>query len=368
VNRAALMDSLAGVDITKGMNIFQRIQHKLVLLVVVGIAALGAGTGVALAGRDAAPIGQGVVVIETNLAYQNAAAAGTGIVLTSSGEVLTNNHVIAGATTVKVVIPNTGKTYTARVTGYSRTADVAVLQLQNASNLKTLPVDTAALTVGQAVHALGNAGGTGTLSTASGTITGLGKSITASDDQGGSEQLTGLIETNAGVVAGDSGGPLLDSAGRIVGMDVAASVSAGYQMVAGNDAYAIPIGKAVTIAKQIESGKASATVHVGATAFLGVQVQSAISGGYGPYPGYGSSSTTAGALIADVVTGGPAASAGLAPGDVITAINGQTISSPTAISSIVLKLKPGAKVNVTYLDQSGTSQSVTVTLGSGPPQ
>jgi S1-C subfamily serine protease len=145
-------------------------------------------------------------------------------------------------------------------------------------------------------------------------------------------------------------------------------------MVAGNDAYAIPIGKAVTIAKQIESGKATATVHVGATAFLGVQVQSAVSGGYGGYPGYGgspgygSSSTTAGALVAGVVTGGPAASAGLVPGDVITAINGQKVSAPTAISSIVLKLKPGAKVNVTYVDQSGTSQSTTVTLGSGPPQ
>ena len=348
------------------MKIFRRIQLKVVLSIVAGLAALGVGAGVALAGRNAASIGQGIVVIETNLAYQDAAAAGTGIVLSSSGEVLTNNHVISGATTVKVVIPSTGRSYTAHVVGYSRTADVALLQLQNASNLKTLRTgDAAALTVGQAVRALGNAGGTGSLSSASGTITGLSRSITASDDQGNSEQLTGLIETNAGVVAGDSGGPLLDTTGRIVGMDVAASASGGFQMVETSDAYAIPIGKALTIAKQIESGQSSATVHVGATAFFGVQVESAVSAGY---PGDGYGSTTAGALLAGVIPGGPASSAGLVPGDVITAINGRTISSPTVISSIVLQLKPGAKVTITYSDQTGASNSVSVTLGSGPPQ
>jgi S1-C subfamily serine protease len=369
VNRAAFMESLAGVDTTEGMNIVRRIQMKVVLPVVVGLAALASGAGVAFAGRTAAPIGPGVVVVETNLAYQNAAAAGTGIVLTSSGEVLTNNHVIAGATTVKVVIPNTGRTYPARVLGYSRTADVAVLQLQNASNLKTLRTGNAgALSVGQVVRALGNAGGTGRLSSASGSITGLRKAITASDDQGSSEQLSGLIETNAGVVAGDSGGPLLDNAGRIVGMNVAGSASAGYQMVSASRAYAIPIGKALTIAKQIGRGTSSATVHVGPTAFLGVQVAAAVSGGYGGYPGNGDDTPPAGVLITGVVQGGPAASAGLVPGDVITAVNGQTVSSPSAVSPIVLKLKPGAAVTVAFADQAGTSNTVSVTLGSGPPQ
>ena len=362
MSRAVFMESLAGADTTTGMTIFRRIHIKIVLPLVVGVSALAIGAGVALAGRTAAPIGQGVVVIETNLAYQNAAAAGTGIVLTSSGEILTNNHVIAGATTVKVVVPKTGHTYTARVLGYSRTADVAVLQLQNASNLKTLSTgNAAALKLGQAVRALGNAGGTGTLTPASGSVTGLGKSITANDDQGGSEQLVGLIETNAGIVAGDSGGPLLDSAGRIVGMNVAASASGGFQMVAASDAYAIPIGKALTIAKQIERGTSSATVHVGPTAFIGVQVETAVSGD-------GFDTPTAGALIAGVVDGGPAATAGLVPGDVITMVNGQTISSPSAVAPIVLKLKPGAKLTVGFTDQTGTSQTVTVTLGSGPPQ
>src|SRR5258708_33309272 len=149
---------------------------KIVLLVGASLAAVAAGAGVALAGRDAAPIGQGVVVIETNLAYQGASAAGTGIVLTSSGQVLTNNHVISGATTVKVVIPSTRRSYTARVAGYSRTADVALLQLQNASNLKTLRLNSTMPTIGQPVRALGNASVTGKLSSATGIVTGLRKS------------------------------------------------------------------------------------------------------------------------------------------------------------------------------------------------
>jgi hypothetical protein len=127
------------------MTIVHRLSRKVVLLVAAGIVAMSVGAGIALARGTAAPIGTGVVVVDTNLAYQNAAAAGTGIVLTSSGEVLTNNHVISGATTIKVVVPKTGHSYTARVVGYDRTADVAVLQLQGAANLKTVSVSSAKL-------------------------------------------------------------------------------------------------------------------------------------------------------------------------------------------------------------------------------
>jgi S1-C subfamily serine protease len=344
------------------MNILRHIRTRIVLLVLVGVIVLGVGAGFAFASSKPAPIGTGVVVINTNLAYQNASAAGTGIVLSSSGEILTNNHVISGATTIKVVLPGTGHSYTAHVVGYNRTADVAVLQTTGASNLKTASLGSSSnVKVGQAVTALGNAGGTGTLTSVTGTVTGLGKTITASDDQGGTEQLTGLIEMNAAVQPGDSGGPLLNSAGKVVGMDTAASTSfGGFQNVAASDAYAIPIAKAQTIAKQIESGKASATVHIGATAFLGIQVQS-VGGGFGSPVG-------SGAMIAGVVSGGPAATAGLVPGDVITAINGQAITTPTSITSQILAMKPGAKVTITYTDQSGTTQTATVTLGSGPAQ
>jgi S1-C subfamily serine protease len=356
------------------MKILRHIHNRIVLLVLVGVIVLGVGAGFALASGKAAPIGTGVVVIDTNLGYQGGAAAGTGIVLTSSGEILTNNHVISGATTVKVVVPGTGHSYTAHVVGYDKTADVAVIQLQGASNLKTASLGSSSkLTVGQAVTALGNAGGTGSLTSAAGTVTGLGKTITASDDQGGSEQLTGLIETNAGIQPGDSGGPLLDSAGHVVGMDTAASTGyGGFQTTSASDAYAIPIAKALTIAHQIESGTASTTVHIGATAFLGVEVQSVATagygyGGFGGYGGYGSQ-TSSGALIAGVVSGGPAAAAGLTAGDVITAINGKAVATPTAITSRLLTMKPGAKITIAYTDQSGASHTATVKLGSGPAQ
>jgi S1-C subfamily serine protease len=350
------------VGTLNGMKTISRIHARIVLLVLLGVIVVAVGAGFAFASNKPAPIGRGVVVINTNLAYQDAAAAGTGIVLTSSGEILTNNHVIAGATTIKVVLPGTGHSYTAHVAGYNRTADVAVLQLSGASNLRTASLaNSSKATVGQAVTALGNAGGTGTFTSATGKVTGLGKTITAGDEQGNTEQLTGLIETNAAVQPGDSGGPLLNAIGQVLGMDTAASSGFGFQDVSATDAYAIPIAKALTIAHAISSGKASATVHIGPTAFLGIQVESVDALGYG----YQSAS---GALIAGVVSGGPAASAGLAAGDVITAINGHTVSSPSGIPALVLTKKPGAKITVTYLDQSGASHTASVKLGSGPAQ
>jgi S1-C subfamily serine protease len=341
---------------------------RALLLVAAAAVAAGVGARLAFARTTATPIGTGIVVIDTNLAYQDGAAAGTGMVLTSSGEVLTNNHVIAGATTIKVVVPNTGRSYSAKVLGYDRTGDVAVIQLQHASNLKT--VSTAAssrLTTGARVTAVGNAGGSGSLTSATGTITGLGNTITASDDQGGSETLNGLIETNAGVQPGDSGGPLLDSSGRVVGMDTAASTGSGFQAVNAADAYAIPIGTALAIAGQIESGKATATVHIGATAFLGVEVESVNAARYGNFGGDGSAAAS-GALIAGVVSGGPADSAGLGAGDVIVAIGGRSISTPVAVTKVIMAKKPGQRISVKYVDQDGATHTTSVTLGSGPAQ
>jgi S1-C subfamily serine protease len=261
--------------------------------------------------------------------------------------------VIRGATTIKIVVPGTSRTYAARVVGYDVSDDVAVLQAAGAPNLKTVPIGSATAKLGQAVRAVGNANGTGSLSTASGTVTGLGRAITVNDDQGGSERLTGLIETNAALQPGDSGGPLFNASGRVVGMNTAASFSGyGFRQFASGDGFAIPIGKAVTIATRITTGRSSAAIHVGGTAFLGVQVGSA---------GYG-------VVVAAVVPGSPAASAGLAPGDVITSFGGRSLSSPTSLSSLVLAQKPGAHVSLTYLDQTGASHSTTATLASGPPQ
>ena len=324
------------------LTVFRHIHVRTALIALVVLVAIGSSAAYAATRTATRRIGTGVVVIDTNLAYQGASAAGTGIVLTSSGEILTNNHVIAGATTIRVVVPNTKHTYTARVVGYDITADVAVLKLQKASNLKTATTaDASKLKLGAHVTAVGNAGGAGRLKSAKGTVIGLNKSITVQSESGATEDLTGLIETNAALQPGDSGGPLLTSAGRVVGIDTAGSSGSPFAASTSSDGYAIPIGKAKTIAKQIVAGMSSAAVHIGVTAFLGVEI------------GNGPSFAGQGATIAGVVPGGPAATGGLLPGDVITAVEGETVTAPSDIESVVLAHKPGAKVTVTYTDQIG---------------
>jgi len=333
----------------------KRTPKRVLMIVFAGLAGATVATGVALARSSAPTIGNGAVVVETSLGYQNGSAAGTGIVLTRSGEVLTNNHVIRGATTVKVVVPSTHRSYTAKIVGYDVVDDVAVLQASGASNLKTATLDTSTTPkIGQTVTAVGNAGGTGNLTSAQGHITGLGRSIEVSDDQGGSARLSGLIETDAALQPGDSGGPLLARSGRVIGIDTAASVDSGFSFDSAdsNDGYAIPIAKAVKIAKQIDSGASSASVHIGGTAFLGVEIDS--ENGY--------------TVITDVVPGGPADSAGLAPGDAITAVGGRAISSPDALVNLILSKKPGDRIAVTYSDGYGAGGTTTVTLGNGPAQ
>ena len=343
-------------DTERPLETRRRLRPRIVLAALVASVAAVVAAGLALARSSPPRIGTGVVVIDTNLAYQNARAAGTGMVLTSSGTVLTNNHVIRGATQIRVVVPGTGRSYTAHVVGYDTTDDVAVLQAGGASNLKTVPLgDSATLAAGQSVKALGNAGGTGSLRPASGTVTGIGRGITVSDDQGGSESLTGMIETNAPIQPGDSGGPLMNSAGQVVGMDTAASVSNGFEQASTSAGFAIPIDKAVAIAQQIARGDASATIHVGGTAFLGVEVEANSYGG-------------SGAVVTSVVPGSPAAAAGLTAGDLITSVGGQAISSPDALTAIVTTQRPGAPVSATYVDQSGTTQTANLALGSGPPR
>jgi S1-C subfamily serine protease len=312
-------------------------------------------------------------------AYQGATSAGTGMVLTSDGEILTNNHVVDGATSIKVTVVATGRSYSASVVGTAPTQDVAVIQLADASGLKTLPIgDSRAVTVGQQVAASGNAGGVGgEPSHVTGTITGLNKSITASDGHSSdSEQLTGLIETDAPIVAGDSGGALSTTSGKVVGMNTAASVTNG-TAAADSDAYAIPIRTALSVAHEIESGQASSTVHVGGHGFLGVALGQengsgdgsggngsglgADGGGYGSGDGYGS---TSGVVVGGVVGSGAAEAAGLQAGDVITAVDGRTVDSAATLNTIMAGTKPGQKVTLGWTDSSGQSHSATVTLGA----
>ena len=185
----------------------------------------GNGSGNTPAGLNttaiASEVDPALVDIDTTVA-QGGAAAGTGMVLTSSGLVLTNNHVIENATTINVQVVGAERTYSATVLGYSVTDDVALLQLQNASGLKTISTGNSSnLSVGQPVVAIGNAGGTGgTPSAVGGTVTALDQTITAGDAGTLSETLNGLIETDANIQPGDSGGALVNTAGKVIGMNI----------------------------------------------------------------------------------------------------------------------------------------------------
>lgn len=306
-------------------------------------------------------------------------AAGTGMIVTSSGEVLTNNHVVEDATSIRVVVPHHG-TYVGKVLGVDPTQDVALVQIEHApADLPYVTLgDSSTVSLGQSVVAIGNAYGLGgTPSLATGVVSALGRTINASDESptASSETLHGLIQTDAPIASGDSGGPLLDSKGQVIGMDTAAASGDG-----GTLGFAIPINTARSIVEQIEQGKGSSTVIIGTSPFLGIyevenqgQSQSSPYGGSGfsgfsGLPGYGSSSTTtvSGVEVYDVIQGSPAQKAGLAADDTITAIDGQKTATWSALSQAIASKKVGGKITVSYVDTSGTSHTVTVTLAGLP--
>jgi S1-C subfamily serine protease len=291
----------------------------------------------------------GIVDIYTTLGYENGVAAGTGMIVSSSGEVLTNNHVIRGATSFKVFDVTAHHTYSASVVGYSVSRDVAVLQLAHATGLRTIRVNRfAPVRVGQPVVARGNAQGRGgTPKAARGRVIAVHRQIVAKDDSGDAETLSNLIATNAPVEPGDSGGPLENARNQAIGMVTAGSTTGTLRR-----GFAIPIRAALNVANLIVSGKSSTTVHVGPTAFLGVVLQD----------------TQGGAQVSQVVPGKAADAAGLVAGDVITSLNGAAISSGADVRRTVLTLVPGKSVPIAWTDASGDPQTGTITPTNGPPQ
>ena len=291
----------------------------------------------------------GLVVIDTTQQYSSEAAAGTGMVINPDGLVLTNNHVIAGATKITATVTATGKTYPAAVVGYDKAGDIALIRLQGASGLRTVPVgNSATVKAGQPVVALGNAEGQGTIIPAAGQVTGLNKAITAAD-QGGTvstETLHGMIEVSAGIVPGDSGGPLANAAGQVIGMDTAGnSVSLTQQQPAG---FAIPVSTALAVARQIAAGHASSVITIGYPPFLGIFTATGTSsdpqaqaqqqeqssgfgdgfGGFGGFNGFGLGSPPAPACYTSNAS--LAVPASIAPASSGTLIDGIICGSPAA--------------------------------------
>jgi S1-C subfamily serine protease len=370
-------------------------------------AAPGTTTGVQGVVSKVEP---GLVIINTALQYASEQAAGTGMVINSDGLVLTNNHVIEDSTRITATVVSTDRTYQARLVGYDVTGDVALIQLENASGLRTVPIgDSATVKTGQQVVAMGNAEGQSMIVPAAGQITALNQTITATDEGGSilSETLHGMIETNADIVSGDSGGPLATAAGQVIGMDTAGNdVRFQSQSAAG---FAIPIDTALAIARQIAAQQASSTISIGYPPFIGIYIAQGSNaspqaqaeeqpggnggyggygGGYGGYGGYGSgygggsgcvtndvnlgvpssiANVSSGTLILGVICGSPATGAGMSAGSVITAVNGQAIGSPQDLTSVVSKYRPGDTIAVTWVSPSGQRTTSNVHLASGPP-
>ncbi len=256
----------------------------------------------------------GLVRVVSTMKYDGGKAAGTGMVLTSDGEVVTNHHVIESATSVKVKVMETGTTYTARVVGTDAKDDVAVLQLVGASGLSTVTPDTDGISVGDAVTAVGDANGTvNHLSTASGTVLAKGQTITTQSEAATTgERLTGLLQISSDVISGDSGGATYDADGQVVGMTTAAS--SGSADVVG---YAVPVAKVLRIVDDLDSGVTSSRYDYGYPAFVGVAL--------------GDTTTT----VRGVFTGTPADRAGIEAGDGITAIGSTRVSTSAQLRTAV---------------------------------
>jgi S1-C subfamily serine protease len=311
----------------------------------------------------AAKVSPAVVDINTTLSTANgrtAEAAGTGIILTSSGQVLTNNHVVDGASSLKVTIQGRSGSYTAKVLGTSPTSDVALIQIDGVSGLPAATLaDSSTLAVGQGVVAIGNAlGQGGSPAVTQGTITALDQAITASTGGRGAEQLTGLIQSDAPISPGDSGGPLANTSGQVVGM-ITAGESQGLRQTTSTVGYAIPASTALDVVNQIRAGKSSSTVIIGPPGYLGVGVNDLT-------PTIASRlNVSSGALVVQVAPGSPADKAGISQNSVITAIDGTSITSANSLGPAIQSHKPGQQARVSWVDQNG-SHTATVTMTSRP--
>ena len=282
-------------------------------------------------------------IVSTN-SYTGSVGVGTGMVLTADGEVVTNHHVVEGATSIKVTVMSTGDTYTARVVGTDTAEDVAVLDLADASGLDTVATDTNGVDVGEAVTAVGDGNGTADyLSAATGSVTATDQPVTTqAEGTASGESLTGMIEISSDVVPGYSGGATVDANGDVVGMTTAAT--SGTNDPSG---YAIPVSTVLSVADDLSQGVRDADYDYGQPAFLGI--------------GLGSGTTVQGAY-----DGTPATDAGIGAGDQITSVGGIAVDTATQLRSAIASHSPGDDVSVTWTDSSGSSHTATVTLANGP--
>jgi S1-C subfamily serine protease len=302
-------------------------------------------------------------IVNINTIVGSGQAAGTGMIISSNGEILTNNHVVKGSTSIQVTIAGRSQPYSAHVIGAAPSADIAVIKVDGVSGLPTVSfASSSSVNVGDAVVALGNAlGQGGTPDVSLGTVTALNQTITASEGGGNSEQLNGMIQSDATIYPGDSGGPLVNASAQVIGMITAGNVQ-GFRSSASNVNYAIASDTLISVANQIRSGQASADIVYGQVGYIGVTVET-IDANSASQLGLNVSS---GALVRGVVAGSPAAAAGITRNSVITSLAGATVTGTDSLGTAIRAHKPGERVPVTWVNQSGT-HTATLTLGAVNP-
>ncbi len=331
-------------------------RHRTLLIALAAIFALvvPVAPAVAVPADPAAASEQvepAVVRIDTAVDYQGVIGLGTGFVIDPAGQVLTNFHVVQGADRITGTVG--GRPYPAEIVGYDRKRDVAVIQLLGAGGLPVAPIgDANVLAPGEPVVALGNAmGSDAPLTREVGTLTAFGRTVEAEDTLTGStDELTGLFEFAAPVRAGDSGGPVVNSAGQVVGVTTAASVN--FRMGPGGKGFAIPINDAMGVAGQIRAGVRSDSIHIGPPTLLGVGVRTA-------------PRDEPGVLVQEVMVGGPAEQAGLVAGDVITMLDGTPVDSTNTLTAVLDRHYVGEVLDVTWIDGTGRLRTGKAVLTPG---
>jgi putative serine protease PepD len=308
-----------------------------------GPTTAAAGT---VAGAAAAVL-PSTVDIQVTLAQGT--SEGSGIVLTADGDVLTNNHVVDGATGAITVTLSDGSQHAATVVGTSPSYDLAVVKVQGVSGLTPATLGASAdLQVGQEVVAIGSPQGLeGTVT--SGIISALDRTVAVQTEDGSAVVYNGL-QTDASINPGNSGGPLVDLQGHVVGIDSAEATTGSSNGTTQSGSiglgFAIPIDQAKRVAQELMNGGTATKPTLGVT-------------------GNAATSSGDGAQLATVVAGSPAAQAGLAAGDIVTAVDGAKVEDFADLIARIGAHAPGDKVTLT-VGAAGSSRTVAVTLGSTP--
>ena len=292
-------------------------------------------------------IKRGVVLISGRTPGDS--VAGTGMVLTADGLVLTNYHVVRSTQAITVTVASTGRRYEATLIGRDATVDVALLKLTAASGLETVSIDPDSVSIGQVVIAAGNANGQGYVTANRGNVLGLGRSIRVTgpvpDDP--PETLRGLIETNAPAWPGDSGGPMFDESHEVLGVITAGSSDDERET---RHVYAIPIADALKVVDKIQAGDESGSVVIGPKAYMGILAKSDDSGGV---------------IVTGVESSTPAARVGIRENDRILTLAGRDVTNRLELSHILDDIEPGETVEVTW-STDGRLKSGRITLGKSP--